>query len=1013
MIPKKLELQGLYSYQEKQVIDFEKLTKAGLFGIFGAVGSGKSSILEAILLALYGSTERLSSTGERSSMVNLQSDRLLVNFEFLSGHGNQNRYLARYSAKRNKKDKSKIDTGEHILYERSGSEWKATDKSAEEILGMKKEHFKQTVIIPQGKFREFIDLKPRDQASMMKELFGLQRFDLSIPTKVLKKEVEEKLIRTRTKLEGLEEVSGEILGNQEIEKSELAEENKALEKALQAKKEEFKKLENLEALKVELDKLEEEKKDLAIQQPEIQKLKKEHERFMIAKDKIRPTWEALKTLRVQLEKNQVSLTECKRWAEGFDTEIADLEEKLSGLRKKSQDRPSREAKIRDLQKILEIQVLESKKALVYQELKIILPEIENKKASQKALFGELEKLENVQDAKSLPTLNQLAEWKALLLENSKLLSASERLNQILNSIQANLNSLEESKSKSEEEIPGAFQDLNEWKRSLKISIESKEKSQIELKEKLGLGAHVHLLEDGKPCPLCGSMEHPNPQDENQNQEELQKIENEISSEKEVLEKIEKLIQKVSEIDFQIKQLGRDLEGKTLEKEKTESRIAEIKKITKSAGFESLDKLSSELTKFKSQIEKQEKSRKEIQEKRKAVDSLRQEIEKLETQSAGSQKQMDQISGSIEGKKADFTDPDFCNENLNTPSETLQGWISKVTDDIQKTEEAFVGAQKHLEGRKKQQTVNATDIKNYERNVSEISKEKNSRSQEFESLKEKYGFINEEELEQLFEKSIEEEVVAKKIREFEDRFNFVERRISQLLESEELKEFDEDHFHNLKILIQKESETLDNHRTQLALLSKEIEKLKEDLKTKEKLESDESNLEKRESYLKELERLFQGSGFVKYVSSIYLQELCRTANLRFMKLTKNQLAIEVDSNNTFWVIDYLNGGEKRLLKSLSGGQTFQACLCLALALAEKIKALNQADQSFFFMDEGFGALDKTSLSVVFDTLKSLQYENRVVGIISHVEDLQQEIGVYAKVNLDPEIGSQISYSYNLD
>ena len=160
MIPIRLEIQGLYSYKEKQVIEFEHLTAAGLFGIFGAVGSGKSSILEAILLALYGSTERLSATGERSSMVNLQSDILTVSFEFRAGINNANTYVARYSAKRNKKDPDKIDTGEHSFYEKVEGELSAIDSKAEVLIGMKK-HFKQTVIIPQGKFREFIDLHSR------------------------------------------------------------------------------------------------------------------------------------------------------------------------------------------------------------------------------------------------------------------------------------------------------------------------------------------------------------------------------------------------------------------------------------------------------------------------------------------------------------------------------------------------------------------------------------------------------------------------------------------------------------------------------------------------------------------------------------------------------------------------------------------------------------------------------------------------------------------------------------
>ncbi len=82
----------------------------------------------------------------------------------------------------------------------------------------------------------------------------------------------------------------------------------------------------------------------------------------------------------------------------------------------------------------------------------------------------------------------------------------------------------------------------------------------------------------------------------------------------------------------------------------------------------------------------------------------------------------------------------------------------------------------------------------------------------------------------------------------------------------------------------------------------------------------------------------------------------------------------------------------------------------LEFIKKVKALNQADQSFFFLDEGFGALDKNSLRVVFETLKALRHENRVVGIISHVEELQQEVGVYAQVELDAEQGSSISYSF---
>ena len=74
MIPLKLTIEGLYSYQEKQTIDFTSLTDAGLFGVFGSVGSGKSSILEAITFALYGETERMNKRDNRAyNMMNLKS----------------------------------------------------------------------------------------------------------------------------------------------------------------------------------------------------------------------------------------------------------------------------------------------------------------------------------------------------------------------------------------------------------------------------------------------------------------------------------------------------------------------------------------------------------------------------------------------------------------------------------------------------------------------------------------------------------------------------------------------------------------------------------------------------------------------------------------------------------------------------------------------------------------------------------------------------------------------------
>ena len=169
------------------------------------------------------------------------------------------------------------------------------------------------------------------------------------------------------------------------------------------------------------------------------------------------------------------------------------------------------------------------------------------------------------------------------------------------------------------------------------------------------------------------------------------------------------------------------------------------------------------------------------------------------------------------------------------------------------------------------------------------------------------------------------------------------------------------------------------------------------------------LDLRRQDLRKMDELFRAQGFVNYVSAVYLKSLCESANERFFKLTNNQLKLELDEKNNFLVRDYLNGGDVRSVKTLSGGQTFQAALSMALALSDNIQHLTKARQNLFFLDEGFGTLDKDSLQTVFKTLKALRSENRVVGIISHVEELQQEVDTYIRTE-STESGSRIINSW---
>ena len=106
MIPKYLKIKGLYSYQEEAEINFERLEEAHIFGIFGRVGSGKSSILEAITFALYGEVSRMSSRdGRNYNLMNLKSNHLSIEFIFEAG---LDTYRILVDAERNKKNFEKV-----------------------------------------------------------------------------------------------------------------------------------------------------------------------------------------------------------------------------------------------------------------------------------------------------------------------------------------------------------------------------------------------------------------------------------------------------------------------------------------------------------------------------------------------------------------------------------------------------------------------------------------------------------------------------------------------------------------------------------------------------------------------------------------------------------------------------------------------------------------------------------------------------------------------------------------
>lgn len=193
MKPIRLTIKGLNSFIESQTIDFEKLTDRGLFGIIGPTGSGKSTILDGITLALYGDVARKSS-----NYINSNCNTAAVSFEFQISGAETKRYLVEREFKIDKKtgnprsSKCKVldvTTGEAVVLADSVS---GVTTVCREAIGLTLEDFTRTVVLPQGKFSEFLKLTGKERRDMLERLFHLQQYGDDLARKLSRQIAEER-----------------------------------------------------------------------------------------------------------------------------------------------------------------------------------------------------------------------------------------------------------------------------------------------------------------------------------------------------------------------------------------------------------------------------------------------------------------------------------------------------------------------------------------------------------------------------------------------------------------------------------------------------------------------------------------------------------------------------------------------------------------------------------------------------------------------------------------------------
>ena len=1011
MIPVKLTIEGLYSYQERQIIDFSDLTEAGLFGIFGNVGSGKSSILEAIIYVLYGETERLNSKDKRAyNMMNLKSNLSYIEFDFFNFE--QKLYRATREFKRNSKRFEDVKSPTVVFYEQKENEWIPLNHSkAEEIIGLSYENFKRTIIIPQGQFKEFIELGAKDRTQMMKEIFGLHRYDLQDKVAALNSRNLTNLNQLEGKLSGFEEVSEEKI--KELEDN-LIEQTKVTNQVQEEYTQINESFQRLKALKSDFETLKQKKIDfekVSIQKDEMDQRKVELDRYELIFNAFSQLLKNHKKGSNQLDEKSISIENQQKQLALIENQIKEISNQIEAIKNDYDTLPTKRKEETDLELIVqalsfseEIEKLKARTAKGLREVEEVQKNEQKIEASIKTSEQEVKKLsESKIDAQTLMEVgNWFVQNQNLQQSIQKQQTKIDEQKQQINVFVAQLRTENIEISSFENWFNSEFEKLESTKKSIE-----KQKNELEVQQKL---AHfADELHDGEACPLCGASEHPNiieVDDVSTKFEvvniELKQIDEKLKSLQKKQNEVQKIVDQKQFIEKQIEQENQVLnELKIQEKNHLNLFVWKDFDPKKNELFEEKKKAAIALDKTISDKNNEiETCRETLEKERQSVEKYKNALEKFRLEETEKASQIKQNQANLKVLKFE----DFQNETTENVLQNLND-LKIYTTKIEQNYSQFAENLNLLNPKLASQK---TSIEIIEKQIIELKDELKINQNKIEKALLKYEIEDVDKVQLVLNQQLDLLIVRKELEDFRVLFETLKSSIIELEQKLTEVSFDEKIYQSQEEKLFFVTNQLKEANEIVTKTTTEIERMNKSFGEKKDLLIELEKLQKRASNLQTMRNLFNSAGFVQYVSSIYLKQLCDNANVRFHRMTRNQLSLKMNDNNDFEIIDYLNEGRSRSVKTLSGGQSFQVSLSLALALAESVQTNAKSEKNFFFIDEGFGTQDADAVNIVFETLMSLQKENRIVGIISHVDELKDRIPVALQITKDEERGSLIDF-----
>ena len=1037
MRPVQLELTNFGPYR-KEVINFTQFDHAPLFLIGGDTGAGKSTLFDAMTVALFATTSGDRNVEEmRSTFASPEDDLTKVTFYFQQGNHlyRIERILQQERAKRGGGTTMQKATASLVIVdkiggqeiEKLGDKIKEVSDQIEQILGLNAEQFKQIILLPQNDFSRFLKEDSKTKTQILKKIFGTGIFDR------FQKGLEERLRQSNKDMDKRQAQLDGHFASQVWSEEELGvlAQTPASEKLVR--------LEDLLAKRQE--NLEEQKSILKDAHEDLAKLQKSLQSAQDVAKIFQELEQAKERYRLEIEEGAQEQAEVKahleelQFAQGLQETISSLKQYQMQLLQVEQDLEIAQEELKAKEQAFE-GVKAQKEALAAQtedflqkeeklqawkEAIIYAQSLAQEQEKIKRSSGNYKQLEETyqQASKEIETLNKsLSDLEANHLGLESLLEAEKLLQSVGYSVDKQL-------AQDLKEIEGLNQELAKTEKrhqTLSLDIDQAQEIVKELEEKLSrtLASRRQLmiaqlqaeLEDGQPCMVCGSLDHPKVDgtqadeaalkdlmdqvEELQAQKEKQvaALSNYQARLSEVESKRQDLLDQVAKVKLTLEKHYQELEEQV--KGQFDFDFSEDYEVVRGqALLSAVEKHYQELQK---RYDKEEADRVHYQE----------ELAKAREKTIDLAKDYQEAKATLYQAKERLKDLKEAHPEL----ESLEVYQERIS--LAKQELDLYNKQVKENGEAYNQLH--ADIQGIKGQLESLTKSKEKTSQETkrlsveldQSLKAEGALTNDLEQIQLWLLEVNKQAIPKlqaQLTSYQTLKQELQTQISKgqvLLQNQEKPD--------LAALTQEVQTSQKSYDTQLAQVSVMEKGLKDATATYQAAKNlQDSNQEafKAHQELSDLVKVVKGENTALtgrlnlevYVIRQYFQQILDYANANYIGLlTDNRYSFVLSEEGRrardhfgldINVYDQLTGSE-RSVKSLSGGETFIAALAIALSLSEVVQNTSKgAVVEALFIDEGFGSLDKEALTKAIAVLEQIG-ENRMVGVISHVDDMKEGI-----------------------